>query len=107
MNNFTHEELSALSFSLTQNIFKYGIENTDPFYIALRDKIDSLILNDKGPHETEIHNNHIALSIDSNQEIPIGKDYLMPLFCELAFHFDNKIDSPGIYAFKLRLVKIE
>lgn len=107
MNDFTHEELSALSFALTQNIFKYGIENTDPFYIALRDKIDLLIDNHKLPHETEIHNNRVAFSIENDQEIPISKEYLIPLFYELAFHFHNKIDSPGTYVFKLALVKLE
>lgn len=45
MNEFTKEELEQLSIDMTANILKFGRNGCSEEYIALRDKIQSMIDN--------------------------------------------------------------
>lgn len=45
MNDFTKEELETIFLDMTHNILKYGKENVAPFYLDLRDKVESMIYN--------------------------------------------------------------
>lgn len=53
MNDFTKEELGQIFLDINHNILKHGIQNVDPWYLDLRDKVESMIDN-YCEHENDI-----------------------------------------------------
>lgn len=45
MNYFTKEELGSIFLDMNHNILKAGKNNVAPFYLKLRDKVESMIDN--------------------------------------------------------------
>lgn len=45
MNDFTKDELGTIFLDMNHNILKHGKENVAPFYLKLRDKVESMIDN--------------------------------------------------------------
>lgn len=45
MNDFTKDELDSIFLDMNHNILKAGKNNVAPFYLKLRDKVESMIDN--------------------------------------------------------------
>jgi len=105
MNDFTKEELIDILFSMEQWC---SPECNHDNYVAIREKIQSLI--DNHQDEKEIYSCHTALAISDDffcQQQSMNADDLLPDIHQLVNKCDGMIRESGNYAFKLRIVKIK
>ncbi len=108
MNDFTKEELQIIHLDMTTYINRTPMLNESPSHKALRDKVESMI--DNYQDEREIHSCHTGLAVSDDffcKQQHMNCDDLLPAIHQLVKQCDGIIKHPGIYAFKLRLVKIK
>jgi len=100
MNNFTKKEL----FALLEASIHYL-----PYHIELPKKIQSMIDN-YCADEKEIFSCHTGMAVSDDffcQQQHMTDDDLLPAMHSLATACDGMIKGPGIYALKLRIVKLK
>lgn len=102
MNEFTKEEL--------QDIYDAVMNTELPMFENLPSKIQSMIDNYCEPEEKEIFSCHTGLAVDDDffcGKQSLTGDDLLPAIHQLVNQCDGMIRSSGIYAFKLKLVKMK
>lgn len=101
MNDFTKEELEYL-------MRKFMLTKGDDFEYNLHDKLESMIENYSD--EKEVFSCYTGLAVSDDffcKQQHMTKDDLLPALHQLATQCDGMIKSAGIYAFKLRLVRMK
>lgn len=104
MNDFTKDELKKLiKWHNNSDVREY--ENESKFLLK---KIQSMIIDYQD--EKEIHSCYTAIAVDDNffcKQQHMNADDFAPAIHSLVTQCDGMIKSAGVYAFKLRLIKME
>lgn len=106
MNDLTKEGLRLiLNCHPDSDILRF-VHGNDSLCRKVREMID----NDCDNKESEIFSCYTALAVDDNffcKQQHMTSDDLLPAIHELVYQLDGMIKSSGMYALKLKLVKLK
>lgn len=110
MNEFTKKELEYIleCVSPDDSALGGGWHREPDIAYRLKDKIQSLI--DNYQDEQEMYSCYTGLAVDDeffSKKESMDRADILPAISELAHRCSGIITEPGIYAFKLRLVRLK
>lgn len=108
MNDFTKDELLIIHLDMCTYVEQNKILKESPIHKELRLKIQSMIEGEQ--IENEIYSCYTGLAVGDDffcKQQHMTADDLLPAIHQLANQCDGMIKQSGIYALKLRLVKMK